>query len=457
MDGLKSRLKTSVQYRLSFTLSSVLIFVAVVAGVFSFLSVFDEAHDLQDDVLRQIATLIDQQRLSWQPTATGPRIENADDDSTVYVQVLGASGLFAGKTRNNQALPLPADLVDGLQTLNLGGESYRVLVKMMRSGARVAVSQETDARNEMATNSALRTLLPFLVLVPVLLMLIARLIRTMFRPITGLSRQLDARSDDDLRPIRADHLPSEVRPFVLAINRLLARVAESIKSQQRFVADAAHELRSPLTALSLQAQRMDHLQMSEAARTRLAILQKGIERGRNLLNQLLSLSKVQAGSGTSAHQISVSSVYRTVLEDLMPLARAKHIDLGVLEGPDAALRASELDLCTLVKNLVDNAILYTPDYGRVDLSVGVTHDAVVLQVADTGPGIAEAERARVFDPFYRVLGSDQPGSGLGLAIVKAIGDRLGARLELSDTDAVARTGLTVRVIVPVASPQVPSV
>lgn len=449
MDGLKKRLNASVRYRLSFALTAAIVAVALVAGVFSFLSAFDEAHDLQDDVLQQIASLVDQQRLTWAPGTDVPHVEEADDDSTITLQVLGAGGHFAGKPHDGGALPLPDGLADGLHTLTVEDESYRVLVKTLATGARVAISQETDARNEMAYNSALRTLLPFLILVPVLLLIIAQLIRKMFRPITDLSSQIDARAESDLEPIRDGHLPSEVQPFVRAINRLLARVAESVNAQRRFVADAAHELRSPLTALSLQAQRMEHLEMSAAARERLRILQKGIERGRDLLSQLLSLSKVQAAAGQPAEAVSVLGAYRAVLEELMPMAKARHTDLGVIEGPDAFIRATELDLFTLIRNLVDNAIRYTPEGGRVDLSVQVVDATVVMRVADTGPGIPLQERERVFDPFYRVLGHDTLGSGLGLAIVKTIAQRLGAQVSLDYADPHAQMGLAVTVRVPV--------
>lgn len=448
MDGLKKRLNASVQYRLSFVLTAAIVAVAVVAGIFSFLSAFDEAHDLQDDVLHQIASLVDQQRLTWVSGADASRIEDADDDSTITIQVLGAEGNFAGKAHDGGALPLPGGLADGLHTLTIAGESYRVLVKTVSTGARVAISQENDARDVMAYNSALRTLLPFLILVPVLLLIIAQLIRKIFRPITDLSSQIDARAENDLEPVRDGHLPSEVRPFVRAINRLLARVAESVNVQRRFVADAAHELRSPLTALSLQAQRMEHLEMSTAARERLRILQKGIDRCRDLLGQLLSLSKAQAATEEPAGSISVRGVYRAVLEELMPMAKARRIDLGALEGPDAIVRATELNLFTLVRNLVDNAIRYTPEGGRVDLSVRVVDTTAVMQVSDTGPGIPLPERERVFDPFYRVLGNDALGSGLGLAIVRTIAQRLGAQILLSDTDPSTQTGLTVTVRVP---------
>ena len=210
-------------------------------------------------------------------------------------------------------------------------------------------------------------------------------------------------------PIAEEHLPIEVRPFVVAINRQLNRVDQSMESQRRFVADAAHELRSPLTAMSLQAERLADTPMPEQARERLVTLQRGIERGRNLLDQLLTLAKAQATSDVPQVPISVQGVYRRVLEDLLPLAEAKHIDIGVEGTQDAQVLMSELDLIAIVKNLVDNAIRYTPEGGKVDLSVTAHAGRATLQIKDSGPGIAVDERLRVFDSFYRTLGNNQVG------------------------------------------------
>ena len=451
MDGLKRRLNDSVQLKLSFTLSLAILVVAIVAGVFSFLSAFDEAHELQDDVLRQVAQLMDRQRLSPAPPTTDARPKDGDEESRVIVQRLGevnpsAAGVDAGGT-----LPLPTTLADGLHTVEVGGETFRVLVKTTAAGERIAVAQESGFRNEIARDGALRTVMPFLFLVPVLLLIVADLVRKMFRPIAALSREIDLRADQELHPVADRHLPVEVRPFAVAINRLLTRVGQSMESQRRFVADAAHELRSPMTALSLQAERLAAAEMSGLARDRLTVLRQGIERGRSLLDQLLTFAKVQSAADLPQSPVSVLSVYRRVLEDLMPLAEARHIDIGVEGTQDAQVWASELDMLAVVKNLVDNAIRYTPEGGRVDLSVGTAEGGAVLCIKDTGPGIPLSERERVFDPFYRTLGSEQIGSGLGLSIVQAIANRIGAEIRLDFSDREKQTGLEAIVLCPASA------
>lgn len=451
MDGFKRRLNESIQLKLSFYLSLAILVVAIVAGVFSFLSAFDEAHELQDDTLRQVAALFDRHHLPLVHPADEGRAKESDEESRVIVQYLGERGARPGKQDTNAPLALPSTMSDGLHTLEVGSEPFRILVKTMAGGDRIAVAQETGIRDEIARGSALRTLMPFLILVPILLLIVADLVRKMFKPIASLSAEIDQRAEQALHPVAEDHLPVEVRPFVVAINRLLKRIGQSMDVQRRFVADAAHELRSPLTAISLQAERLADAEMSDLARERLATLQRGIERGRNLLDQLLSLAKVQARSDRPASPVSVQAIYRRVLEDLIPLAEIRHIDIGVEGGQDAQVLVSELDMIAIARNLVDNAIRYTQTGGRIDLSVTATGGRAVLRIEDNGPGIALAERERVFDPFYRTLGSDQVGSGLGMSIVKTIVDRIGAQIELGFSDEANGSGLCVCVLIPLAN------
>jgi two-component system OmpR family sensor kinase len=391
---------------------------------------------------------MDRQRLLPAVPTTDIRLKDVDEESRVIVQRLGEVSPSTVGVDAGGVLPLPATLADGLHTLEVGGETFRVLVKTTASGERIAVAQESGFRNEIARDGALRTVMPFLILVPVLLLIVADLVRKMFQPIAALSKEIDQRAEQELHPVEDRHLPVEVRPFAVAINRLLARVSQSMESQRRFVADAAHELRSPLTAMSLQAERLAEAEMSSVARERLTVLRQGIERGRSLLDQLLTLAKAQSATDLPKSPVSVQSIYRRVLEDLMPLAEAKHIDIGVEGALDAEVWASELDMIAVVKNLVDNAIRYTPEGGRVDLSVGVSEGKVVLRIQDSGPGIPLAERDRVFDPFYRTLGSEQIGSGLGLSIVQTIANRIGAEIRLDFSDQEKQTGLNVAVIAP---------
>ncbi|AIY42138.1 hypothetical protein LT85_2980 [Collimonas arenae] len=451
MDGIKRKLKDSIQFRLSLWLSLAILAVALLAGVFAFISAFDEAHEFQDDMLRQVAALFDQQHMPVAQQGNAAKAEIGDEESRVIVQYLpSAQDDSAGKS-GESALALPATLREGFQTLQIGHEHYRVLVRTLASQQRIAVAQETAVRDELARHSAVHTLMPFLILIPLLLLLVAHLVRTMFKPIARLSAEIDGRNEQELHPLAPEPLPAEIRPFIVAINRLLDRVAQAMDAQRRFVADAAHELRSPLTALSLQAERLADAEMPDTARQRLVTLRQGIERGRLLLDQLLALARAQSSPAAAGGTISVSQVYRRVLEDLMPLADAKQIDLGVEGETDLQVRATEVDLVTIIRNLVDNAIRYTPPGGRINLSMRGGADGVTLQVDDSGPGIPHEEHARVFDPFYRVLGNDAVGSGLGLSIVQTIASRIGAQVRLGPADAQTQAGLRVTLFLPGAA------
>jgi two-component system OmpR family sensor kinase len=444
MDGFKKRLSESVQLRLSVSLSLAILIVATASGVFAFVAAFNEAHEMQDDTLRQVSALFDRQHMTLQYPGNTV-VEGDDEESRVIIQYLADGANATHDEDSVTPLPLPTTLQDGLWTLSVGDEPFRVLVRTTARGERIAVAQETGARDQDARESAWRSLLPFLILFPVLLIVAGDLVRKLFRPIGLLSREIDQRAEHELHPIDENHLPTEIRPFVVAINRLLERVRNAMENQGRFVADAAHELRTPLTALSLQAERLSRSDMSQEARDRLLTLGRGIERGRKLIDQLLSLAKAQSDSKQLPQPTSVQGVYRRVLEDVVALAEAKQIDIGVEGLEDVWVLMHEIDLFTLVKNLVDNAVRYTPNGGRVDLSVDIENNKARLRVKDSGPGIALPERERVFDPFYRSLGNEQVGSGLGLSIVRAITERAGVRIDLGFTDELRQGGLCVSV------------
>ena len=445
MDGREGPLTASLRFRLSLWISAAILVGAVGAGLYSYMAATAEAHRGQDTQLRQVGYLIS--RLDAVPTSPMARekVGDVDFDARLIVRFIDAPGTRIPEPerppRFGPALP------DGLQTVAIGDETWRVFVRTNLKGVRVAVAQQTAVRDAAARSSALRTVMPILFLGPVLILLTALLVRTMFLPLQRLAVQLGKRRGHDLRELDRTPLPSEVWPFVSEINKLIARTARALALQRRFIADAAHELRSPMTAMSLQAERLAATEMPREARARLDALSAGLARTRILLDQLLTLARAQEGGGEPLTQVPLQKAIQEAFEDLVPLAEAKAIDLGMVGDADASVTGRAMDIRILVKNLVDNAIRYTPEGGRVDIGVTAASDRIVLDVDDTGPGIAPAERERVFDPFYRVLGSGEIGSGLGLAITASIVDRIGATISLLDRPDGAR-GLRVRVVFP---------
>ena len=516
MDGEQAGLSQSLQFRLARAISLAAAAMATVAGILSFRATLHEVHEFQDEILEQAAELLGPE--SGQATASLPVqgcLQTDDDEEGLIIQRLPAlpKGSQDGKdgkqpsttdtvtkdsltndkpaassgssdaTRSSasrdkddddddneaRCLPLPATLKNGFHAFRNQNLDYRVYVHRLRDGSRIAVSQETRIRDQIARQSALYATLPLLLLVPVLLAVMLMLIRLMLRPLAELSRTVNARQENDLQPLPKTDLPTELQPFVNAINGLLGRTGAAMESQRRFVADAAHELRSPLAALSLQAERLHAAPMSPEATERLETLQAGIRRSRHLLEQLLLLARAQnarwgqgkpaAAAASAPAAVAVLPVMRRVLEDLLPLADQKGLNLGISAAPglthdaeaDERIRVSadEMALYTLLRNLADNAIRYTPAGGQIDLWVDRRGAEVVMAVQDDGPGIPAEERARVVDPFYRVLGTGESGSGLGLSIVDTLVGNLKGRLRLDD--AVGHTrGLLAEVTLPAA-------
>jgi two-component system, OmpR family, sensor kinase len=449
MDGfqtrLKARLPNSLQFRLSFFLAVTSLIVALAAGAVSFGAALAEAHELQDSMLKQIAVLA-----AMTPGQQSRRVSadlstlDADEETRVSVQWLPAPGQLSSSSASSADLPIPAGIGDGFHNLSLDGEDHRVVIRSEADGSRVVVAQEAGLRNEIARASALRTIAPMLLLAPLLVLVVTTMVRKLLTPLTQLSDEVHARSEQALHPVEVERAPDELRPFLSAINGLLAKVKQSMDTQRRFLADAAHELRSPLAALSLQTERLSQAEMSVEAQERLATVREGIERGRHLLEQLLSLAHAQADSRTPlTTPVSVGRLTRQVIEDFICQAEAKDIDLGMTDGDEADVDTDEMALMTIVKNLVDNAIRYSQSGSQVDVGVQRRGNLVDIIVSDHGPGIPLAERERVFDAFYRIIGTQQSGSGLGLCIVKELAARIGADIHLSCTEPEHDRGLTV--------------
>jgi two-component system OmpR family sensor kinase len=223
-----------------------------------------------------------------------------------------------------------------------------------------------------------------------------------------------------------------------------------MQTQKRFIADAAHELRTPITALSLQAERLSGSELPPEARFRLNSLQQGLTRTKNLLDQLLLLAREQQNTPhESDGPLYLSQLFRDVIESLHPLALEKSIDIGVLNGAgdEPPLLTDRHTLCIAVKNLTENAIRYIPENGQIDLSFTMTPHDVVIEIEDNGPGISDDERARVFDAFYRPEGMEQSGSGLGLSIVQACITRLGGDVSLHPARKFP-SGVLARLVLP---------
>ena len=413
-------LKQSLQVRISIALILMFLPLSIIAGAFSYYQTYHEAEELQDDLLRQTAAYI-------------------NPKTTDYTQIGSENHILIQTFGQEDTVPLSDTLGEGFHTIKGSvdddddDDEYRAYIRQTPQG-KIAVLQETEYRDDLAATAAYQSVLPLLIALPLMILLTVWITYRAMRPVKTLSASLGKRRSDDLSPLDGEGVPSEIQGFVTAINQLLQRTGENIRRQQRFIADAAHELRSPLTALSLQAERLTKLPQSDEAREQTGLILQSIQRNRHLLEQLLTHARAQ-GSETQRNltDISLQAQFRRVLQELMPLALDKQQDIGVAVENDLRIRADDTEIYTLIKTFTDNAIRYTPAGGRIDIGFSETPTTLTIWVEDDGPGIPAAERSRVTDAFYRILGTEQQGTGLGLSIADAIAKRYGGKLILADS------------------------
>jgi two-component system OmpR family sensor kinase len=439
MDGQQNKLISSLQFRLALSLTIVITIAALIAGSIGYRSAFADANELQDDQLREVAAMVDANLLKSGEPDAATRSEESDPESHLALQWLDDT---ASGSSTEIGVTFPRDLPNGMQTANVNHIDWRVFVKTMRSGKRLAVGQQTAVRDEIADHAGTRTVMPMVVLIPSLILLIIVLVRILLAPVTKLARELDGRAQTDIVPLNDKGIPSELKPFIASVNHMLKRVGDSMEQQRRFVADAAHELRSPLTALSLQAENLANTELPKDARTQLNAMNAGLLRARTLVSQLLLLARAQLAQANKQSPVELHAIARDVFEEVMPFAESRDIDLGVTHTCNISVLANPIDVNTVIRNLVDNAIRYGVQGGKVDVSLSAQEKWAVIAVQDNGPGIPAAEHTKVFDPFYRLAANGESGSGLGLSIVKGIVERLCG--EVSLTSEAGGTVVSVR-------------
>ncbi|MBK3664060.1 histidine kinase [Bradyrhizobium diazoefficiens] len=431
----------SLRGRLFISLTAVVLLTGLVGGVFAHRWAFDEAIETQDSVLIQIAGLVQSGGL------TGAQdLHGVDEDAEVWLIELGRTPQGTPEERQLWRLQ------DGMRDATRKGKPVRLVLRTRSDGSRFAVAQSTGVRDEIASDMAFRTVLPIGALIPCLMLVIAFVIARSLRPMVRLADELDARPADDMTALPLRELPSELNPFVSSINSLLRRVHDMMEQQRRFIADAAHELRTPLTALSLQAENLDQVELPPAARERLAALRQGMRRSKHLLEQLLALARQDATSPDRARWevVELDRAARGVIADLLQEAIGRGVDLGFERAESVPVRGEFVMFTAMIRNLIDNALRFTPEGGRIDVAIYHEGTMAVLQIEDTGPGLAADEIGRIFEPFFRGQRPEGDGVGLGLAIVKRIVDRFGGSIEAANVTDPGRSGLHVVVKLPVA-------
>ena len=398
---------------------------ALAVGAVSYRNVHAEIEALFDYQLRQMAlSLRDQGEV-----AAAQAGALADEQLDFVVQIWTADGraIYASRAHN----ALPHQLTLGLSDVRVNGSVWRSYTAATPTRV-IQVAQPLAIRRRLATKAALSSVTPLLLLAPFMAAAAWWLTALALRPLRRVATDVRSRDAQSLQPLPATGLPDEVAPLVGALNALLERLGRSLELQRAFVADAAHELRSPLTALSLQLQLLKRAPDDAARALAVAALGAGIERASRLVEQLLTLARSEPGAA-QAQALDLSELAREAVAHVAPLALARSTQLELHAEQPAPLRGDRASLVALVRNLTDNAVRYSPPGARVELRVRQHGGATELSVDDSGPGIPAEERERVFDRFYRRDGGDEDGSGLGLAIVRSVAEQHGAALQLSES------------------------
>ncbi|MCX5493308.1 ATP-binding protein [Kaistia dalseonensis] len=425
-------------------LAALMTIIGLIAAIVSYGLMRAEADDFLDGQLRRIAIYVgDGEPKSTAPPPTSDDENDPDDD--FLVQVWNRNGDLI--RISDPSISIPRQTLTGFTSASASGETWRVYT-LADEGRTVQISQQMTVRNEFATSAAVQAAIPTTLLIPLSWLILNWIISRVIGRLDQLALAVGRRDPSDGTPIPLDDVPQEVIPFVTSINVLLARLRTSLERQRRFVSDAAHQLRTPLTALRIQIGGLQTAKPTELS-ARLAELDQGVQRSSALVSQLLSLARYDASEIRGAMTpLDLTALTLDCIARIAPVAEQRGIDLGVVRQDAAEIMGSAADLAVAIDNLLDNAIRYTPPGGTVDVAIIAAPDGASIEIRDTGPGIDEAALQHVFERFYRAAPPDIEGSGLGLAIARAAAERSKAVITLANRTPgpglVARLDISVR-------------
>lgn len=406
------------------------------------------------DVGRQVRVLNDRIYVDLPEVAI--QMLQSRESGQVYYLVTGPRNEFV---TGDPDLPPPPDPISG--RINYYDDEYqgkpvRIVALQLpvergkdQGFVTVQVAENSAARTEFARLILLRMMLPQALLILLAAVLVWYAVGRGLAPLSTLRKEIESRSHRDLSALPEEQAPQEVRPLIHAMNDLLQRLSKTLAAQQRFIADAAHQLRTPVAGLKTQTELALRQSPSGDAQVTLHQLHTATERIARLINQLLSLARAEPGTERvhTAEKLDLNKLVREATTEWVPRALARDIDLGLdCSQNGLPIEGDEFLLREMLNNLLDNAIRYTPPGGQVTAHVAADGGNITLSIEDNGPGIPESERERVFERFYRVLGTGVEGCGLGLAIVREIAQRHGAEVSLGQ--GAGGSGTVIRITFP---------
>jgi two-component system, OmpR family, sensor kinase len=437
----------SIRRAMMIWLVPVFLAVGVSAAALSYWSYARMVGTFMDDQMQQLATaLVDNHMVQ-------PGMQNAErvhQWGAYVVQTFDPAGHLQVTSWADVRVPMqPAT---GFSDIVQEGRRWRVftLPAKQPGSHSVQVLQSEGFRSKLAAERAGAAIAPVLLLLPLSMFVLWLVVRTMSRAFEAIGREAAQQDEHHISELSVNHVPREIAPLVVSFNSLLRRLRDAFATQRRFVQDAAHELRTPIAAIGLQLENMRQDVNCKESAERFGQLEAGVRRAQRLVDQLLRLSRQEAAGADGPAIVDLRTQLRESVNTLIALADQRGIDLGLVGPEDATplpLRCVPGDLRSLLDNLIENALRYTPEGGVVDVRLLSDHGRVAVEVVDTGPGIPQEMLPRVFDRFFRVPGNGVGGSGLGLAIAQAAAQRSGLLLTLRNRPD--RSGLIARVEAPV--------
>ena len=363
------------------------------------------------------------------------------EKGALIVQIWDGQGSLLTSSYPTLAVPLQA--TDGFNDVRVGSQRWRVYT-MHGAGRTVQSIQNLEFRAMVINKQAFTTGLPIALLMPISAWILWFGACRAMKKLESLARAVSAQDENTIAELPTKDVPSEISPLVIAVNRLLTRLRDAFASQRRFVQDAAHELRTPITAMTLQLENLKACPMDAETAAQVSQFEAGLKRTKRLIEQLLRLARQEAPQkADAASNVDLAPFLQELLSDLMPCTDHRDIDIGLSVDINAHVRANPHELRSLLHNLLDNACRYTPEHGVVDVRLFADGGKVVVEIIDSGPGIPPDLLPRVYDRFFRIEGSDTEGSGLGLAIAKHAAER--NRIDLHLDNRIERSGLVARV------------
>ncbi|HEY8507607.1 MAG TPA: ATP-binding protein [Steroidobacteraceae bacterium] len=420
-------------------LATVFAAVALTAALVTYISFGRTVHWFMDEQLRALVEAQAEAGIAPEPLDE----YRVKQKGAIAIQVWQGDELVASSL---PTLGVHRQSASGFHDVEADGERWRVYASI--SGNRTLQgSQSLQFRQRVIRSQALGSALPILLLIPVTALLVWLVVRYVMRKLEIVSRAAAERDAHNLEPLPDAQAPEEIRPLVQAVNRLLVRVKSAFDTQRRFVQDAAHELRTPLAALSLQLENVQVRIADAELKQQVDVLETGVARMKRLAEQLLRLARQDAPIDDRAKtRLDVCAILREVIAELLPLAERRRIDIGLQASVAPIASGNADDIRSVLQNLIDNALRYSPEDSSLEILVTEAAEMIEIRIVDEGPGIAEDHLPRVFDRFFRVEGTNVEGAGLGLAIAQRAAERNGATLSLQNrTD---RRGLVASVQLP---------